>query len=114
MIKRIVFSMLIMMLALGMAACYGPRPMVVRQELRPPSTPGGAYTLVVTLANQNGGEGQADVTARLRSKATGATVAQQDQTVTLQPHETVQLTFSLQADTPGDYDATVEAQYPPE
>ena len=100
--------------AIGLAACYGPDPTVLRQELRPPSAPNEPYTRVVMIENQNGGEGQAALTARLRAKDTGVTAAQNRQTVELQAHETVQVVLELQAPRVGDYDATVEVQYPPE
>jgi hypothetical protein len=97
-----------------LAACYGPTPVVVKQELRSPTGPSEPYALVVTVENQSGGAGQAEITARLRSKGTGATAAQADETVELQPHETVQVVLDLRPAAPGDYDAEVEAEYPPE
>lgn len=103
-----------LLVILGLTGCYGPTPVVTRQELQPPQTPDGPYTLVITLQNQSGGEGQAQVIARLRSKASGETAAEGDQTVDLKPRETTQVLLQLQPPAPGDYDATVEAQYPPE
>jgi len=100
--------------AMLLAACYGPAPVVVRQELRPPASPSEPYALVVTLENQSGGEGQAEIIARLRSKSSGSTAAQTSETVELQPHETVQVVLELQPGAPGDYAADVEAKYPPE
>jgi hypothetical protein len=105
---------LLLALAVSLAACRGPAPVVVRQELQPPQRPNDPYTLVVTIENRSGGEGQAEVTARLLSTATHETAAQTSQDVTLRPHETVQVTLDLQPGAPGDYDATVEAEYPPE
>jgi hypothetical protein len=97
-----------------LVACYGPNPIILRQELRPPSAPNEPYTLAVTIANQNGGEGEAAVTARLLSKRTGETAAQSNEMVELRAHETVQLVLDLQPAAAGEYDATVEIQYPPE
>jgi hypothetical protein len=107
-------SALLLTLTVSLAACRGPVPVVVRQELRPPVTPNGPYTLLVTIENQSAGEGQAEVTARLLSKATHETAAETSQPVTLHPHETVQIVLELQQGALGDYDATVEVQYPPE
>jgi len=107
-------SALLLALTVSLAACRGPAPAVVRQELRPPLTPNDPYTLVVTIENQSAGEGQAEVTARLHSKNTHETAAETSQPVTLQPHETVQIVLELRPSAIGDYDATVEAQYPPE
>ena len=95
-------------------ACYGPKPVVQQQELQPPSAPNEPYTLVVTIENQSGGEGQAAITARLRSKATGETAAQTSETVELQSHERTQVVLELRPSAAGQYDATVDVQYPPE
>ena len=107
-------TILLLVCASCLAACYGPKPTVQRQQLRPPSGPNEPYTLFVTIENQNGGEGQAAVTARLLSKSTGETVAQSDETVELQSHETVQVMLELRPSTDGDYNATVEVHYPPD
>jgi hypothetical protein len=107
-------SILLLALSMSLAACRGPDPTVVRQELRPPLTPNDPYTLVVTIENRSGGEGQAEVIARLRSKATHETAAETSQSITLQPYETVQMMLELRPSAIGDYDATVEAQYPQE
>jgi hypothetical protein len=100
--------------AASLAACYGPKPVVQRQELRPPAGPDAPYTLVVTIENQNAGEGQAEITARLIAKPSGATAAQASETIELQAHETMQVVLELRPAAAGDYDASAEVQYPPE
>lgn len=114
MIRAICRSLVLLALAAGLAGCYGPKPVVVGQELRPPTAPGAPYTLVVTLENRNGGAGQAQVTARLRAAGDGTTAAQATETVQLEPHETAHLVIELRPPAPGDYQATVEAEYPPQ
>jgi len=114
MMKHIRQIVVVLALTTILTACYGPSPRVVSKELQPPQTPGGPYTLYVTVQNQSNGEGQAQITARLRSRTTQLTVAEGDQTVTFQPHETIQVAFQLQVKSLGDYEATVEAQYPPQ
>jgi hypothetical protein len=107
-------AIVLLICASYLAACYGPKPAILGQELRPPPGPNEPYTLTVTIENQNGGEGQAAVTARLRSKSSGETAAESSETVELQSHETVQVVFELRPGVAGEYDATVEVQYPPE
>jgi hypothetical protein len=68
--------------------------------------------LVVTVENRGGGEGQAVVNVKLRSRATGETVATADQTADLKAHETAQVTVELRPAAPGPYDEMVEVQYP--
>jgi hypothetical protein len=104
----------LMLLLPGILGCAGPRPVVTRQELRPPESPGGPYTLFVSVTNRGRGEGQADVIARLRSRATGRTEAQANEQVDLKPHETVPVALQLRPPAPGDYDATAEVHYPPD
>jgi hypothetical protein len=101
-------------MALSLCGCFGPKPRIVQQQLQPPSAPRGPYTLVVTVENRSGGEGQAEIIARLRSRASGQTVAQESRGVELKGHETLSLTIPLQPARPGDYEAQVEARYPPE
>lgn len=101
-------------LALLLAACAaGPKPAVTGQELRPPRAPDAPYQAVVTITNTGRGEGQAQVIARLNVRGTGITAAQVSQTVELQPGATVQLLLDLRPVTPGPYDLSVEATYPP-
>jgi hypothetical protein len=112
MIARLGRCALPLLLVLGLGGCFGPKPAVVSHELHPPDTPGGPYTMLVTIRNTGGGKGQAEVQARLIVAATGETAAEADQTVDLQPHETVHLLLPLQPSLPGPYNDRVEAQYP--
>ncbi len=107
-------SIFLIACALVLTACYGPTPVVIHQELRSPASPAEPYALLVTIENQSGGAGQAQIIARLRSKSTGTTAAEANQTVELQAYETVQVVLELRPGAPGGYDADVEAQYPPE
>jgi hypothetical protein len=95
------------------AACFGPRPRIVHQELKPPGEKGGAWQLAVTVANEGPGEGAAEITSRLRD-ARGSVVAQEERQVELQPHETVTVTVELRPARPGPYRAASDVQSPPE
>lgn len=96
------------------AGCAGPRPSIRQTHLMPPATPGQPYLLQVTIHNQGGGEGEAEMTVRLRSRSTGETVATENRGVALKEQETVSLVIPLQAARPGDYEPVVEVEYPPE
>lgn len=95
--------------------CSGPHPTIVKQELKLPTSHDAPYTLVVTVRNESGGEGQAELTARLHPRGSDTqTVAQVTQDVDLSPHETVAVTLSLPTTERGDYTADVEMHYPPQ
>lgn len=95
------------------AGCFGPRPRIVRQELKPPEEKGGAWELAVTVANDGPGDGSAQITSRLRD-ARGEVVAQEQRQVELQPHETATVTVELRPAKPGPYRAASDVQAPPE
>jgi hypothetical protein len=98
---------------LAATACFGPHPRIVRQELRPPSQAGGPWLLAVTVANDSGGEGQAEITSRLRGQG-GAVVGQASRDVDLAPHETVSVVLELQPAGPGPYRAESDVKAPPQ
>jgi hypothetical protein len=112
--RALLRRLVVLALLPGVLGCTGPRPVLTRQELRPPRSPGSPYLLFVTITNRSRGEGQADVIARLRFRATGRTAAQANQHVDLKPHETVPVALELRPAAPGDYDVTTEVHYPPD
>jgi hypothetical protein len=114
MMRILRLTIILLCCAAALAACGGPRPLVTRQELRPPAAPSEPYLLSVTVQNQGGGEGEAEVVARLLRKDTGETAAQEHELVMLEPHEAVQVVLELRPDAPGQFDVAVEAQYPPQ
>lgn len=114
MIRQLRYSMVCLGCAFCLSACGGAKPVVTHTDLRPPSAPGQPYVLVVTVNNQSGGEGQAEVTARLVAPATGQTAAQATQNVDLKAHETSDVVLQMYPAASGDYRPDVEVQYPPE
>jgi hypothetical protein len=100
-------------LAISVAACRGPKPIVMSRELRPPEAEGAPYRAVVVIRNQGGGEGEIAMIVRLRSRASGQTAAAREETVDLAPHETQEVTIELRPTAPAPYDLAVEARYPP-
>lgn len=112
--SRLLHCIVLLLCASSLAACQGPNPVVVHQELRPPAAANEPYMLVITIENQSGGEGQAEITAKLQSKGSGETMAEQDETIILKPHETAQVVLELRPSAPGDYEAIVDARYPPD
>jgi hypothetical protein len=93
-------------LALG---CWGPRATATGARVRP-SSRSGFYRVDARLINA-GGSGQIELTVRLRNKATGSVVTQQ-QSVDLHPHDRDDVVVELPAP-PGDYAVDVGVQYPP-
>ena len=105
--------LLLIALFVASAACFGPRPRIVHEELKPPAEKGGPWTLAVTVANDGPGQGAAQITSRLRD-ARGAVVAQEVREADLQPHETVTVTLELRPAQPGPYRVASDVQSPPE
>jgi|GEM_PF-6999607 len=93
--------------------CFGPHPRIVHQELRPPAGPGRPCLLTVTVSNDSRGEGQAEVTSRLRD-ARGAVVGQASRDFDLAPHETVSVVLEIQPAGPGPYHAESDVKAPPQ
>jgi hypothetical protein len=94
-------------------ACFGPHPRIIRQQLRPPAQADGPWLLAVTVANDSGGEGQAEITSRLRGQD-GAVVGQVSREVDLAPHETVSVVLEIRPAGPGPYRAESDVKAPPE
>ena len=103
----------ILILVLALCGCTGPSPKLVGYALVPPQTAESPYTIRATIRNTGSGEGEAQVTARIRSTITKVTAAEAAQQIYLSPHETVQVTFSLNAPRAGNYQALVKVDYPP-
>ena len=106
-------AVLAIVVAAALGACTGPRPIVAKREVIPPRSPGDPYTVLAAIQNTGRGEGQAEATARLRSRTTGQTAAQAVRPVELSPLETVQVRFELKAPPGDEYDAIVDVKYPP-
>lgn len=97
--------------ALLLAACHGPKPQVLGHRLQPPEVKGHPYTMAVTVKNTSSGSGQISVVARL--KKNGATAAVQEQTVQMDSNETVQVELDLNPQVDGPFEQEAEASYPP-
>lgn len=96
---------------LSLTGCPGPRPSVNDAQVRPSPLP-GRYRVEATVDNRSRGEGQVDVRIQLRDRRTGHTV-EADRDLQVHGHEQAHLTADIEAP-PGEYDAQVEAEYPPE
>jgi uncharacterized protein (DUF58 family) len=107
--RRILLAALLLLLS---SACFAPQPRIVRQKLNPPEKRGNAWLLAVTVENQCRGEGEAQVTSRLRD-AGGAVVAEESREIDLKPHETVTVTLEFHVAGPGPFTAASEVQAPP-
>lgn len=94
--------------ALGAAACRGPRPSVVSSSLRPAAN--GESLVEAVIENAGGGEGEVLVEATLRSE--GAPVERAHQEVTLRAHERVLVHLPVHVSADGSYRLEVTARYP--
>lgn len=113
-VKRLYRCVVLGSLALALVACHGPAPVILKQRLVPPQSQSEPYSVVVTVSNTSGGEGQIQLTARLRSAKTGQTAAEVDQTVDLRPYETEEVVLQLQPASQDTYETSVEVRYPPQ
>jgi hypothetical protein len=93
--------------ALAVRACAGPRPSVESSWLEP--RPGG-YVAAATVRN-GGGEGEIQVSFRLRDLDSGRTV-QFSETAQVRRGEEVEVRAFVQAP-PGRWTLEAESEYPP-
>jgi hypothetical protein len=110
---KMIRAVVILAVAAALCSCTGPRPIIVKREVIPPRSPEAPYTVLVTIQNTGRGEGQAEATARLRSRTTGQTAAQSVRPIELSALETVHVRFELTAPAGDEYDAIVDVKYPP-
>ena len=97
-----------------LSGCFGPKPVIVHYTLQAPQAADQPHHLLVTVQNDSGGEGQAEVTARLQVQATDQTVAEASQTIDLKAHETLTMTMPMQPSNPGPYQVSLEVHAPPQ
>ncbi len=101
-----------------LTGCLGPSPVVEKQTLVPPSAPGQPFQVEAVVTNQGSGDGQIRVTASLKNKQTGVTLARGDQTVDLRDHERLNVVIPLVPPSsagnpdPKDLDVDVTVEYP--
>jgi len=99
-------------LSLILTGCtLGPNPVVVETQEKS-GGPGLSY--VVTVRNQNSGNGQIVVRIKLWEQDPKLLLAQQEQTAELGAKETIRVTFSFPQLTSLGYHYRVEVKYPPD
>ena len=118
-LKRVPGMALLLVVALALTACLGPKPVVRDYTVQtPPPGSGQPYQVDVTLANDGPGGGQVLVEVDLANKQSGVIIAQQTQEVDLQKDKTVQVVLTLdipqsaQELSPDDIQVQVDAHYP--
>lgn len=99
-------------LAMAAAACRGPSPRVTDVRLVTPTEEDAPYRIDAEVENR-GGQGQVEVTLRLRDRRSGAQY-QRDEHLELGPGERARIAVEIHAPHGGDYEAEVQAKYPPE
>ncbi len=120
------FALLLVLaiVVLAFASCNGPTPHIVKVETTTlpasavQSGPAGqqqitTYKVTVTVENQSSGDGQAQLIVKLVDKSNGQTVADDQQPVHFDGHETQQVDFNFDLP-PGDYDTKTQIDYPPD
>jgi hypothetical protein len=95
---------------LWVSNCSGPRPSVLDVQVTEPEMPDQPYRVEATVQNTGSGQGQANVTFRLRDTATGQSF-QDERQVQLDARETAHVVAEIQAPT-GSYEPEVEVEYP--
>ena len=104
-------ALLAAVMAVFLFRCEGPRPAIRNVRLE---REGAGWRVGTELVNEGHGDGQVEVTFRLRELATGRTW-QAERRVALAPHERVEVSEPVDAPEAADgrYAAEVEAKYPP-
>jgi hypothetical protein len=99
--------------ALWVWQCSGPDPAVHDVELLEPEQPGDPYTVQATLDNERWGHGTVTLAFELTDNQSGQTF-REEKRVRLEEGDDDVLVFA-EIDAPdGDYEPSVEAEYPPE
>ncbi len=102
----------IVLLALVLAACVGPKPEVRSAAVAPPKD--GKAIVTVVVANRSGGDGHIEVKITLRD-ATGGVVAREEKSVELKGSETVTIVLEVRVPVGADgLSVDAEAIYPPD
>jgi hypothetical protein len=104
-------ALVLVTLALWIANCSGPQPRVSDIRLQAPAGEGEPYAVQAVVENRGWGEGEVGITARLRDRASGRTL-QQDESLHLQKGEVAQVLVLIAAPK-ADYTPELEAEYPP-
>lgn len=107
----LVLVLLLAFASLWVANCSGPQPVVTAVEVAEPASLGQPYQVVAQVANRGPGHGEVHLLVRLRDRATGAVFQRQEQVV-LEEDETARVIVPFTVPT-GQYDADVQAEYPP-
>ena len=94
-----------LILALALAACAGPSPVVDNVAVAPSPVP-GHMRVTGTLTNRGGG-GTVELVVTLH----GAATVRADETLAIDAHQRVDLAIDVAAPA-GTYTADVQAQYP--
>lgn len=94
-----------LILALALAACAGPAPVVDHVAVAPSPVP-GHMRVTGTLMNRGGG-GTVELVITLH----GAATVRENETLAIDAHQRVELAIDVAAP-PGSYTADVLAQYP--
>ena len=97
--------------ALWVLQCSGPRSVALETHLMEPSAPGAPYRIEALVHNEGPGHGQVNVIFRLRHLQAGWTV-QEERPVSLEAGESARVVADLSAP-PGPYAPEVEVEYPP-
>ena len=115
---RLLLAGLLVLVAVGLTACLGPKPSVVEVQKQPPAGPSDPYRIQVVIQNTGPGDGQIAVSVRLVDKRTQQTVVYDDQEVQLDKDERQSVNFeeTLPPNAPpaDQIDVQVEAEYPVE
>jgi hypothetical protein len=98
------------LMALWVANCSGPRPVVQSHEIEEPERPGDPYRVLAVVRNDGLGNGEARVTFRLREPASSEAYAE-EKTVELERGATIRVVAEIHAP-PRTYEAEVHTQFP--
>lgn len=120
--KKRLSTILLLLFALLLAGgCLGPKPQIKDSIVTAPQKGSDEpYKVEIVLANEGPGGGQVLVDARLVSKQTGETIADESDTVELEKGETthvflnIDLPPSAQDMDPQDLRVDIQATYPVE
>jgi hypothetical protein len=105
------FIALVVIGALWVSQCSGPRPVIQGVEVEEPEESGEPYRVTATITNAGPGHGESRVLFRLREPAS-MRAFQYEESLQFGQGDTLRVVAEISAP-PGDYTPEVEVEYPP-
>ena len=117
--KRLAHTVLLTIVALALAGCLGPKPVVTDQKSFPPQAGSDQpFRVEAVIENQGPGDGEVEVEVELQNKQDNTVILQDSKNVEMKVDEKQHVVFELNLPPsakdmdPNNIEVQVEAHYP--